>query len=248
MNGWGIFSAGDGWGAYGDHDLMGWPLISNRPRHRLQTPLSGLRRLTVSPDGTKLALVATETVYVWDVAGMFEPERHELAEEELSRLWAGLGRTEADTALRDMVCLAGSPRQAVPFLHQRLRTFLPKGADQLSRLIADLDDDDFAVREKATEQLYQLGIASTLALRRDGEDPHSPESRRRIERLVKNQQRIEETPSYLQLVRAISVLERLGTERAREALSELTQAAPDTFVGREAKGASKRLAQRPVRR
>jgi hypothetical protein len=74
----------------------------------------------------------------------------------------------------------------------------------------------------------------------------SLESRRRIERVLETHQtqRLHPSPGQRQLVRAIEVLEQVGTPEARRLLAGLAQGAPAATLTRDAQGALDRLAKR----
>jgi hypothetical protein len=79
--------------------------------------------------------------------------------EELESLWKDVAGDDEAKAYRAFWRLTGSPKQAVPFLTRRLALAPNKGnVDQIRQLIRQLDDDSFAVREKASQQLAKQGM------------------------------------------------------------------------------------------
>ena len=96
----------------------------------------------------------------------------------------------------------------------------PTAADpkQIAGLIADLDDDRFQVREKATQQLARLGPSAAGALKQALAGRSSLEVRRRIEGLLEPL----ETTERLRAWRAIEVLEYIGSTDAQEILETLS--------------------------
>src|SRR5258708_598738 len=74
--------------------------------------------------------------------------------------WKRLGDARAPTAARAgsqaFAPLAAAPEQAVPFLGQKLKPVAAPDPKLVAELIADLDNNDFAARQKATEALEKL--------------------------------------------------------------------------------------------
>src|SRR5262249_15206505 len=106
-------------------------------------------------------------------------------------------------------------------------------------LVADLDSDDFAVREKAAEQLEKLGEAAQPALQKALAGQPSIEAKRRIQQLL---DKLPDAPERLQPARALEVLERLDTREARQLVAKLADGAPDAWLTQEAKAVNRRLA------
>ena len=71
--------------------------------------------------------------------------------------------TDAARAYQALRTLAAAPDQAVPFLAERL---LPKKPDpqQVARLLADLDSEDFRVRSQATSSTVSLVLIGRKSL------------------------------------------------------------------------------------
>src|SRR5262249_43516037 len=149
-------------------------------------------------------------VWVWDLAAQARlPEPPPLA-----GLWDDLGGEEAARAYRAVWTLVDAPGAAVPFLEERLHA-APDAGPRLARLLADLDDDSFAVRERATRALRTLGERAGPALRRALEGHPSPEVRRRVGLLLEE---IGPGPDSLRTWRALEALELIGNREALRVL------------------------------
>src|SRR5262249_36288283 len=148
----------------------------------------------------------------------------QLSDKELEKLWDDLA---SDSTGRAIWTLVASGDQVVPYLTERLRTL---AADEKARLakvpqfLRDLDDDAFSVRKKARAELARLGVAAVPALRQALAKSPSLEMRRSLEALLKaaegKQYGLYEGKS-LRGVRAVEVLEQIGTPEARAELKVL---------------------------
>jgi hypothetical protein len=141
-----------------------------------------------------------------------------------------------------MNALAGVPGQTLPLLKEHLRPVTNADDRTTARLIADLDSDAFAVREKAAQELERLGDSAETALRQALRDKPAPDVRRRVEDLLEKL----EGSGWIRDTRAVEVLERMGTAEARELCARLASGAPEARRTLEAKAALARLAKRPV--
>jgi hypothetical protein len=102
------------------------------------------------------------------------------------------------------------------------------------------------VREKATLELGRLGRAAELAVRRALENPASLEARRRLERILAPLQEQDPPGDTLQALRAVEVLEQVGTPEAEEVLKAVTKDAAEERLRQEAQSSLQRLARRPA--
>jgi len=107
----------------------------------------------------------------------------------------------------------------------------------VSRLIRDLDNDDFKVRENAVEQLAKLGETVVAPLRDALEKSKAVEQKRRLQFLLEDLDRPETQGETLRRVRAVEVVERLGTPDARRLLESWASGTADGRLTREAKAA-----------
>ena len=125
--------------------------------------------------------------------------------------------------------LIAAPADA--FLCLRFRLKPVEGMDEkaIERLVADLDSDNFAVREQATKKLRKLGELAEPACRKALASRPTLEMSRRLRALLDevSQRQWPLTPEILRQVRAVEVLERIGTPGARELLEALSRGAFD---------------------
>jgi len=157
-------------------------------------------------------------------------------------LWEDLA-AEAPAAFRAMRrLLTAPPAETVRLLQDRLRA--GRAEARIAGLLADLDADDFATREKATAELAKLGKVAEPQLREVPPGRPSPEVRRRAERLLEDLEGAKGpalSAQQLAALRALEVLEQVGTPEARQVLEKLARGAAGERLTQEAKGAVKRL-------
>src|SRR5262249_25187500 len=110
------------------------------------------------------------------------------------------------------------------------------------RCIADLDSEQYEVREKATLRLLKLGRVAEAAVRKALEDPPSLEVRRRLERILVPLDDPLPSGDVLRALRAVAVLERMGNTDARRLLERLVRDVPDPRFKHEARATLDRLA------
>jgi hypothetical protein len=110
----------------------------------------------------------------------------------------------------------------------------------------ELDDDAFAVREKAMAELEKLGRRAESALRKTLVKPPSVEVQRRVERLLEKMDENRPTPEHLRSVRSLEVLEHIGTSAAQQLVQTLAKGARDGWLTQEAKAILERFAKRQV--
>jgi hypothetical protein len=111
----------------------------------------------------------------------------------------------------------------------------------LDKLVADLANEKFPVREKANTDLDKLGESAARGLRDRLANVTSAEARARIVRLLDKHDPPEASPNRLQSNRALELLEGLGTPEAKTLLTKLAAGAPEAQLTREAKMSLSRL-------
>jgi WD40 repeat protein len=200
-----------------------------------------------SQDGKRFVSASQDsTILLWDIATPETVERTTpLDEKALERLWNELETGKASAAYEAMGWLLGDPRHTLPFLHKRLRPVPPVEEKRLQQWIADLDSDSFDKRETASRELGRLGSLAESALRKALAGPTSFEMRRRMKELLRpfESKEMQLSPEELAHVRAIQVLERIGTSEARRLLKHLAEGAEGVLRTREAQEALHRMRQ-----
>jgi WD40 repeat protein len=211
-------------------------LYRELPGHRGRT-----LGLAFSPDGTRLVTANEDTTaLVWDLAGGSAGSAPApLSARDLDARWADLAGADAARAQEALRVLGGSPDQAVALVRQHLGPVPPGDARGVTRLIADLDSDDFKVRAEAAAELEKRAEAAEGTLRRALVESSSAEMRARVKPIL---EALDRSPQRLPALRAVSLLERIGTPAARRALEDLSRGAPDARLTEEARASLRRLA------
>jgi hypothetical protein len=105
-------------------------------------------------------------------------------------------------------------------LDRRVRPAARIEANRIDKLLVDLDSTDFAVRESASRELAGLCDRIEPMLRRALQDRPSLEMRRRLESILTQIHR--PSAERLRTLRAIVVLEGIGTAETRHILEKLS--------------------------
>jgi WD40 repeat protein len=228
-----------------DRTLRLWDAFTGQEIRRYRGHQALVGTVAFAPEGRALVSGGWDgTILMWDVTGGIAAKDRDA--KDMPALWDDLAATDAVRADRAFWTLAAVRKRAIPMLRERLLPGPPREKPQLNRLIADLDNDAFAVREKAERALQKLGEQAEPALRLALEKKPSAEAQRRIENLLaKLKARSPEVGGLpVRQLRAVRVLEQIGTEEARDLLGELIAKTKEPALAVEARAALDRLARR----
>jgi WD40 repeat protein len=218
-----------------------WDTLTGRQLGRLDGHRGEVNGASFAPDGKSLATASADTtVLIWDVADLVRPAPPvALAAKELAAAWDDLADADADKARRGMAALRGAGPQAVALFRDRLRPAEAPSPEQVRRWLKDLDSDDFDSRETANRELERRLDLVAPALREALAARPALETQRRLTRLVEAAER--PWAGDVRSLRAVEVLERIGSPEARRALEALAAGAAGAGLTREAQASLRRL-------
>ncbi len=233
-------------GLAGDSSVHVWEAATGRLIRRFDGHHSWVWAVAFAADGLIVASGAGDsTILLWDITGRQKDGKLSLlalTPRQLDACWTALMNEDAAKAYDAVWSFVAAGEEAVPFLQKHLPPIPRPDAKLVARLIADLDSNDFSVRDKATEELSKLGDAAAPALQRALEGKPSLEMRRRLQQLL--DQSRDWTAERLRAHRALQVLEHIGTRQAKEVLQTLAAGEPNAWRTKEAKGALHRVSAR----
>jgi dipeptidyl aminopeptidase/acylaminoacyl peptidase len=234
--------------ARGDRTIQLWDVATGKQLLRRSGYDAGVSCLAISPDGKTLASGHNDsTILVWDIP---EGSRASAAKgaadpKDLESWWSDLAGADAKKAHIAIYELADRREQTVPLLRDRLKPAAAVPPDQVRQLLRDLDSQEFQSREAASKKLAEFADDAEPALQQALKVSKSAEQRRRIQALL-DAPRIVPPGDKLRHLRAVEVLEHLGTAEAQQVLQGLSKGAPDARLTQEAKASLDRLNPQPV--
>jgi hypothetical protein len=212
--------------------------------------------LTLPKKGPVLGLQTTRPAIVtlhddsllsYDISHLIPapPKPAPISETTARRLWDDLASNDIHTARAAVWALAAAPAQSLPLLAKRLQAVEPVPAKRLNTLIGELDNDDFETRSRASADLARLGLRADRAVRAAFAKTDSQEAKRRLQALIRRLDQPLMNQGDLRTLRAIEVLEHIGSDSARHVLRLLSAGALGAIETEEAKASLARLARKP---
>ena len=230
-----------------DNTIRIWDAATGQKLLELTGHAMSVSRCRFNSDGTRLVTSSWDGgVLIWDVAalGLWPVSA---ANETDDSLWKRLGEDAGTRAWTAMRALASRPDRALDLIGKRLQPAAadPGFADRLARLIRDLDDDAWEVRDKAQKDLTRLGPRAETALRKALAASPSPEVEMRVTQILEEKPSwTPETEEERRWSRAVKILEDLGGEKAAALLAKLAGGDADGALTALAKEALEKLKDR----
>lgn len=196
------------------------------------------------------------TRFVWKINKLFSgPGLHAMkkytvvgnmpkqpSQEDCQSLWNDLHEKDAKIAYKALWNFVACQNKAVPFLDRNLQPVTPIDSEYIIELVNDLDNDSFQVRENASEKLKKIGDLAVPILRRRYQGSKSSEFSRRIKEILDHSYPFSQ--DHLRILRAIQILEYIGTPDAILVLDRLSKGASESSITREAKSSVLHLTKR----
>ena len=227
-----------------------WDMRSGRLLRTIPGELAEMWSVAFSPDGRSLlscdGKVVALTEALTGLRRLTLTKRTPLSSEaavDLKRWWSALGSSDGAQAYRAMGQLAAASKESVPFLNEHLRPVEGLPRRRVSQLIASLDSDQFTERESAQRELEKLQDLAEEELAKTLARKPSLEARKRIWLLLEKSDLLK-NPERLRALRAIEVLENIGTSEAKRTLQRLADGAPEAQQTREARASLERFGKR----
>jgi WD domain, G-beta repeat len=218
-----------------------WDVLARRPMRQLRGHGAPVRAIAFSPDGRTLVSGSDDgSAIIWDATGLVG-----VSAGPLPAAWEDLADADPLIARRAVWQLAAASGGAA-VIGERVSA-LGEALKRVDRRIAELDDDRFAVRHRATRELAGLGDLIAPTLRKVLSERLPPERQRRVERLLNDcapdGDVTELNCQTRRWLRCIEVLERRGDADARALLTTVISLSTPELAD-EARAVLRRLGEK----
>jgi WD40 repeat protein len=229
--------------AASDRVVRVWDIATGRELVAFKGHTASLNAVAFSPDSKLVASASADTTaLVWDFSKVERPAPlvKLLLPADIEQCWQVLATNDGGKAFAAICDLTTSPKESVAWIKESVKPTAAVEMKRIDELIAQLDDNQFKVREKATGELYKIGEPIVPALEKALAGNLTLETKRRLEEIRNRLTTRVLQGDRLRNYRAIEVLERIGTPEARQVLEELAAGAPGTLLTTSAQAALKR--------
>lgn len=190
--------------------------------------------LAFTPAGQLLSGSLDTTVLAWDLR-----PRQADGSQTLEAAWNNLVKRDAGAAFQSQGRFLAEPEQVVKLLAEKLKPIESVDAARIRRLIADLEDEKFAVRDAASKILSESGSQVQPALEAATKNSTSQELIDRVKKILHEMETI--SPGHLRQIRAVEVLEWIASDDAKTLLKQWATGVKGAVLTEEAQVAIGRL-------
>ena len=159
----------------------------------------------------------------------------------LESAWNDLAKRDAAESLQSEGRFLRTPADAVKFFAERIKPVKTLDPKRVERLLADLDSNEFAVREAASKALCGLDQQAKPYLENTLKNTESAEVRVRVEKILKQLRGAAITSEQLRQIRGVMVLELIGDGESKNLLKKWAGGPVGALLTVEAAAALKRL-------
>jgi hypothetical protein len=231
-------------GFYNDPAVRLYRLADGKEMAAFKGHSKGVTCIAFSADGRLIASGSMDkTAIVWGVKeGLLPAAERPKADKDLTKAWDTLLDGKPLKALEAIAALAAAKDDGVVWLEGKLSPARKPDTDRVRKLIEQLNHEDQPKRDEASRELGALGAQVEAELKKALESPPSEEVKRRLKELLQEMRPLwVRDRDAVRAVRAIYVLERVGSERAVKLLKKLAEGDPAARLTREAKISLERI-------
>jgi hypothetical protein len=237
------FSPDGKWLVTGGQDttVRVWEVATGSEALRLQGHEGAVTRVACTPNLRSIFSAGNDAqAYMWSA-------RPEPAKDKSPKaLWKDLADADAAKAYQAIWELGDNSKTTAAFLREQIAPAKNADPARLKKWIADLDNDEFPVRDLATTAIAAVGQAAVPALEKALKANTVLETRRRLQQLVSRLTR-EPLLEELRPLRAVQAMELAGTVEARATLRAWADGAAGVRLTEEARAALHRLEKSNMR-
>lgn len=224
-------------GNYWEATLSVWDALTCKEIVRWEGPECASTTMTFAPDSRRLAVASRDgTILLWDL-GRLLSQRGVPRPTRPAELWNQLGSDRISHVWQATRTLEQNPNAALPLLRDQLQRVQMPTPEQVERWVKNLEARSFHEREKASQDLTAVVLLVEAQLQQKLRSGASMETQRRLQAILAQIERPVTSPEAARFLRALRILEHLGTAEARKVLETIAARFPQTRLGKEAEAA-----------
>jgi WD40 repeat protein len=229
-----------------DHIIHVWDVTSGQEVAAFKGHAGSVNSIAVAPNGKTLASASADTTaLLWDLTRVVRPATavKALAQAERDAHWQALFDGDAAKAFAAICDLSAAPQDVLVLIKEQVKPAPSLDMKRVQELIAELDSDQFKVRQQANADLIKMGERVVPAIDKVLATNVPLETKNRLEGVRKQLAGVSMQGERLRVYRAVEILERIGSAEARQLLQALADGAPGALVTTSAQAALVRLGQ-----